>query len=228
MSYFKSSLAVVLFTALSIHSDAQVDAAEVDDDKDTTTQIVQVNKIMPHKRGVYKTYEEYINNSPSIDAEFTLTPLQITKHNPLIAEADVDYKGKRPRNIWGISDGQYVYIRVMVGNFYKNHYFRLQCDGPVPYFYYIDKSVTIASGLGLVAMAAIAAGTAALPPSVSLEMVKEKTNYLFPFIGVTDNRLKNYLKEYPDLLDAYSNEPKHNKAIKIKYLTDYNNRKLKS
>ena len=225
MQYFKVLIIVILFSAISINSFCQ-DSTEVDDDKDSTNQIVQLNKIMPHKRGVYKTYEEYISNSPSVDAEFTLTPLQISRKNPLIAEADVDYKGKRPKKIWGVSDGEYVYIRVMVGQFFKNHYFRLQCDGPVPYIYLVENTVFVAAGLGLAVMAATAAGSAALPPFVTLCIVRDQTNYFKPVVMANGSIVKKYMKEYPDLLESYIKEKKRNKTVFAKYLTDYNNRKL--
>jgi hypothetical protein len=226
MSYFKTFFIISLFFAVSINTYGQVDSTEVDDDTDSSTQIIQLNKITPHRKGVYKTYEEYINNSPSVDAEFTLTPLQISRNNPLIAEAKVDYEGKRPKKIWGVSDGNYVYIRVMVGRFFKNHYFRLQCDGPKPYIYLVEKDVIIASGLGLAVMATVAATSATLPPFVSISIVRDNTNYMKPVLLGTNARIKRYLGEYPDLLEAYENEPKHNKSTKAKYLTDYNKRKL--
>ena len=145
----------------------------------------------------------------------------------MIAEADVDYKSKRPKKIWGISDGEYVYIRVIVGSFFKNHYFRLQCDGPRPYIYLVENPVIITPGLGLVVMATAAATSAALPPFVSLYLVRDNSNHFKPVFMATNNKVKSYLKDYPDLLEAYENEPKHNKATKAKYLTDYNNRKIK-
>ena len=227
MSYFKTLFFISFLTAVSINAYSQADSTEIDDDEaDSTTQIVQLNKITPHKKGVYKTYEEYISNTPSVEADFTLTPLQITKNNPLIAEADVDYKDKRPKKIWGISDGEYVYIRVMSGKFFKNHYFRLQCDGPVPYIYLVEKPMVLTAGLGLVVMATVAATSAALPPFVSVRLVRDHTNYMKPILTATNGRIKDYLKEYPDLLEAYKNEPKHNKPTKVKYITDYNKRKL--
>ena len=225
MSNFKKFLICGLLSAVSLNAYCQTDSADIDDDKDTSTQVVQLNKIAAHKRGVYKTYEEYINNSPSVDAEFTLTPLQISKKNTLIAEADVDYKGKRPKKIWGVSDGQYVYIRVMVGRFFKNHYFRLQCDGPSPYIYFVDKEVVIAPGLGLAVAATIAATSAALPPFVSIDIVRDNTNYMKPVLLGTYNRIKKYLEDYPDLLTAWVKEPKITKAVKARYLTEYNMRK---
>lgn len=226
MSKCKISVSIFLFSIISINLYSQVDTTEIDDDKDTTAQMVQINKIIPHKRGVYKTYEEYLNNSPSVDAEFKLTPLQISKKNSLIAEADVDYEGKRPKKIWGVSDGEYVYVRTHVDNFFNIHYFRLQCNGPAPYIYFVEKPVIIAGGIGLIAMAAVAATSATLPPFVSIMIVRNHTNYMKPVLLATGSRIKSYLKEYPDLLTAYEAEPKHNKAIKAKYLTDYNNRKI--
>lgn len=216
----------IFFYAISATAYCQIDSTEIDDDKDTTTQMVQINKILARKRGVYKTYEEYLSDSPSVDAQFTLTPMHISKKSTLIAEADVDYKGKRPKKIWGVCDGEYVYIRVMVGQFFKNHYFRLQCDGPSPFIYLVENTVIMPTGLGLVAMASVAAGSAALPPFVTLSIVREKTNYMKPVLIANQSRVKGYLKEYPDLLAAYEKEPKHNKPIKAKYLTEYNNRKL--
>lgn len=226
MSHFKAFLIISLFSIISNNSYSQVDITEIDDDKDTTAQMVQINKIIPHKRGVYKTYEEYINNSPTVDAEFTLRPMQISRKNTLIAEADVDYKGKRPKKIWGVSDGEYVYIRVTLGSFFKNHYFRLQCDGPSPYIYLIENPVFLPAGLGLVTLATVAATSAALPPFVTLSIVRNNTNYMKPVLMATDSRVRTYLKEYPDLLEAYKNEKKHNKAIKAKYMTEYNKRKM--
>ena len=226
MSYLKRILIISFFFSISLSAYSQVDSAEVDDDTDTTAQIVQLNKITPHKRGVYKTYEEYINNSPSIDAEFTLTPLQISRNNTLIAEADVDYDGKKPKHVWGVSDGQYMYIRVMLGRFFKGHYFRLQCDGPSPYIYLVEKTVIIPTGVGLAVSAAVAATSATLPPFFSVSIVRETTNYMKPVLLATNARMKRYLNDYPDLLEAYEKEPKHNKPTKAKYLTEYNKRKL--
>ena len=226
MPLFKSLIISSLFYICSINAYCQ-DSTDVDDDKDSSIQIVQVNKIMPHKKGVYKTYEEYINNSPSVEAEFSLTPLQISKKNTLIAEADIDWKGKRPKKIWGVSDGESVYIRVMLGRFFKNHYFKLQCDGPLPFIYVVENTVFIPAGLGLVTMVAVGATSAALPPFVTLSIVKDHTNYMKPVLMVTNNIVKKYLSEYPDLLQAYENEPKNNKTTKARYLTEYNNRKLK-
>lgn len=225
MTNIKFLFIITFFFAISLHAFSQVDTIEVDDDKDTSTQIIQVNQIMPHKKGVYKTYEEYINNTPSVEAEFTLTPFQISKKVALIAEADVDWKGKRPKKIWGVSDGEHVYIRVLVGNVFNNRYFRLQCDGPRPYIYLVEKTIMAPAGLGLVVMATVAATSAALPPFVSLYLVRD-SKHIKPVIMATNNKVKSYLKDYPDLLDAYEKEPKHNKATKAKYLTDYNNRKM--
>jgi hypothetical protein len=226
MRSFPITILITLFS-LNTYSQETTDSTEIDDDKDTTTQIVQINKITPRKRGVYKTYEEYLNNSPSVDAEFTLTPMRISRNNDLIAEADVDYKGKRPKKIWGLSDGENVYIRVMVGRLFKNHYFKLQCDGPIPYFFYVEKTVVVPLGLGAVVAVAVAAGTAALPPSVRLMIVRDNTNYFKPALLITKARVKRNLAEYPDLLESYNKEPnQQSKSTKARYITELNKRKM--
>ena len=201
---------------------------EADDDSDSTTQVVAINKITARKRGVYKTYEEYLGNSPSVAATFSVQPLRLTKNNPLVAEADVDYTGGRPKKIWGVSDGENVYIRVSVGQFFKNHYFKLQCDGPQPYIFYVENPVFLPLGAGLVVAATVAAASAALPPFVSLMVVRDETNYFKPTLMATGARVKRYLAAFPDLLEAYNNEPNHNKATRARYITAYNKRKMNS
>jgi hypothetical protein len=222
-----SLILIITFFSLNTYSQETTDSIEVDDDKDTTTQIVQLNKITPRKRGVYKTYEEYLNDTPSVDAEFTITPKQISKNNEVIAEAEVDYKGKRPKKIWGVSDGENVYIRVTVGRFFKNHYFKLQCDGPIPYIFYVEKTVIVPLGLGAVVALGVAAGTAALPPSVSLMIVRDNTNYFKPVLLLTKARVKRNLAAYPDLLEAYEKESnQQSKSTKARYITELNKRKM--
>ncbi|MBC7937141.1 MAG: hypothetical protein H7Y86_17470 [Rhizobacter sp.] len=94
---FKTAFLLLHICILSLYSFGQTDSTEIDDDTDSSTQLVLINKIAARKKGVYKTYEEYLVNSPSVEAEFTVQPLQITRNNPLIAEGDVNYKGKRPK-----------------------------------------------------------------------------------------------------------------------------------
>lgn len=230
MFYLKSVPVLFFLSMLSLTSFSQAGNIdkEADDDSDSTTQVVAINKITARKRGVYKTYEEYLGNSPSVAATFSVQPLRLTKNNPLVAEADVDYTGGRPKKIWGVSDGENVYIRVSVGQFFKNHYFKLQCDGPQPYIFYVENPVFLPLGAGLVVAATVAAASAALPPFVSLMVVRDETNYFKPTLMATGARVKRYLAAFPDLLEAYNNEPNHNKATRARYITAYNKRKMNS
>lgn len=230
MFYLKSVPVLFFLSMLSLTSFSQAGNIdkEADDDSDSTTQVVAINKITARKRGVYKTYEEYLGNSPSVAATFSVQPLRLTKNNPLVAEADVDYTGGRPKKIWGVSDGENVYIRVSVGQFFKNHYFKLQCDGPQPYIFYVENPVFLPLGAGLLVAATVAAASAALPPFVSLMVVRDETNYFKPTLMATSARVKRYLAAFPDLLEAYNNEPNHNKATRARYITAYNKRKMNS
>jgi hypothetical protein len=54
--------------------------------------------------------------------------------------------------------------------------------------------------LGAVVALGVAAGTAALPPSVSLMIVRDNTNYFKPVLLLTKARVKRNLAAYPDLL----------------------------
>lgn len=226
MKYLKSYFIFIFLTLLSLNSFSQVENEDIDDDKDTSTQIITINQITARKRGVYKTYEEYLSNSPSVEASFIVKPLRMSKNSPLVLEADVDYTDGRPKKIWGVSDGENVYIRVMVGSFFKNHYFKLQCDGPQPYIFYVEKPMFLPMGAGILVAATVAATSAALPPFVSLMVVRDETNYLKPVLLATSARLKRYLAEFPDLLEAFKSEPNHNKATRAKYFTEYNKRKM--
>lgn len=230
MFYLKSVPVLFFLSMLSLTSFSQAGNVdkEVDDDSDSTTQVVAINKLTARKRGVYKTYEEYLSNSPSVAATFSVQPMRLTKNNPLVAEADVDYTGGRPKKIWGVSDGENVYIRVTVGQFFKNHYFKLQCDGPQPYIFYVENPVFLPLGAGLLVAATVAATSAALPPFVSLMVVRDETNYFKPTLMATSARVKRYLAEFPDLLEAYKNEPNYNKATRARYITAYNKRKMNS
>src|SRR5690606_28484585 len=119
-----------------------------------------------------------------------------------------------------------VYIRVTMGQFLKNHYLRIQCDGPMPYVFIVEKIVLVPMGLGVAVAATTAVGTAALPSFVTLSLVRTETNYFKPILLGTNARVKRVLKEFPELLEAYKQEPKHNKATKAKYITEYNRRKM--
>lgn len=219
LSIFTVLLVPVAFGQKDIDAKNQKDA-------DTSQIIVAVNQTTPHKRGVYKTYEEYLNDSPSIDAEFTSKQLRISKKSDLIIAAEIKYEGKRQKLIWGFSDGEYVYVRAVGGQLLQNQYWRLQCDGPRPYVYYAEKPIFFLGGMGLAVAAAGLATSAALPPFVTLMLVEPKTKKFHQIKMVGKKKIRSLLKEYPDLLEAFKKEHFMTQALKAKYITEYNKRKI--
>lgn len=197
-------------------------------DGDSSQIIVEVNQTTPHKRGVYKTYDEYLQDHPSIDAEFTSTQLSISRKNDLIIAAKIKFKGKRQKPIWGFSDGQYVYVRAVGGQLFQNHYWKLQCDGPRPYVYYAEKPIFFVGGMGLAVAAAGVATSAALPPLITMMVVEPKTKKFHQIKMIGKRKMRLLLKEYPDLLESFNEVPQHimGQAVKAKYLTEYNKRKI--
>ena len=118
--------------------------AQVDSNKIVTTKIYNCKVL---KKGFYKSYDEYLNNAPSIIKEFTNTLIyKSDKDSTTVGgqfelldsalQADTVYpeeKYKMP-NIWGYCDGKDVFVKE--GSFLTSkRYWKLQCLGKNPYIY---------------------------------------------------------------------------------------------
>ncbi len=62
------------------------------------------------KKGIYKNYQEFVNNAPSMTDQFSVIPLMASKRNPTIigAEYKLDDLFQSVHGVWGFCDGQYV------------------------------------------------------------------------------------------------------------------------
>ncbi|MBI3218676.1 MAG: hypothetical protein HYZ44_04130 [Bacteroidetes bacterium] len=73
------------------------------------------------KRGIYKTYEEFINNSPSITNEFS-----VKEKNTVRGGSPFDFEisdGTKVGKVFGFCDGKYVYMKgLRMGGFCKVDY----------------------------------------------------------------------------------------------------------
>ncbi|RSK36146.1 hypothetical protein [Hymenobacter metallilatus] len=87
----------------------------------------------PLQKGVYHTFEEFRNNTPSQDDgpfEIEKTPRRKKEWagtfdiQPYYLYLDAQHPRRPVAKAWGISDGQTMYIR------YRNHYFPLEAAGP--------------------------------------------------------------------------------------------------
>ena len=106
----------------------------------------------------------------------------------------------------------------------SNLYYVLQNRGPNPYAFHSDKPpIVVLTGVGVIATAAIAATTATLPGFPVLAYVDEKGK----FFRAGPKYVHRLMLDYPDLQEQFSNERKKDKVTRIKYIVEYNNRKIK-
>ena len=121
------------------------------------------------KKGFYRTYDEYLKNDPSIQPDFETQLLRAGRKDTTIIAANYILKSneEKPKKFWGFCDGEHVFVRVpeIVGS----NYWKLQCPGPNPYFFYKSKTI-YAMGPPLMALAT-AAVTAAVPASLDMWLV---------------------------------------------------------
>jgi len=69
------------------------------------------------KRGIYKTYEEFKNNSPSVPLEYEIKAVRLIMqsqlYNDIVYQMEIDKdKAKEIGDIWGFCDGKSVYINM--------------------------------------------------------------------------------------------------------------------
>ena len=136
----------LLLLSISHYSFAQID----------TTKIYNCKQF---KKGFYKSYNEFITNSPSITYDFTLKHL--SKHPNDTLDTRVDYtlidSSKRTHHVWGFCDGTDVYVKYDA-NFWKLH------AGRYPFFSFKEKGASpifLIPGAGLIVGGIIAAATTA-------------------------------------------------------------------
>src|SRR5215217_7991265 len=63
-------------------------------------------------RGIYKTYEEFVSNAPSIREEFTIEAIPYSKEDSSVIGAKFHLKdsSKKMKNFWGFCDGSSVFV----------------------------------------------------------------------------------------------------------------------
>ncbi len=108
--------------------------------------IPNYNEIKP-KKGIYKTFDEFKNNSPSILNEYRLVVRTPYEQAKLLAKGNIlkiiDATGneRRIRKIWGFFDGDAIFI------YYPDSFNKLINNGRyryfIHYFYYENFSATM-------------------------------------------------------------------------------------
>jgi hypothetical protein len=190
------------------------------------SQILAANR----KKGIYRNFEEFINNAPSIHAPFMI----LTYSNmDRIENGTADYRvmlldtatRKRDlRKFWGVYDGENVYINEVVYggrvNFKKMHGFGRYC-----YF----KGSRTDNG-GKVGFAALATGL--VGAAVTAAVIEIDGDY--PYVLNVNNgqvyllhreTLKLILQKDTDLLSEYEEDERRSKrTTMLSYIAKYNER----
>ncbi|MFP5041096.1 hypothetical protein [Parasediminibacterium sp. JCM 36343] len=148
-------------------------------------------------RGFYKSYEEYVNNTPSVTRSFKTILLQTSKTDTTIIGADFELTDSLHRvgHVWGFCDGSSVYINYNEG--IATRYWKLGCIGPYPFFNMKFKEM-IGLGFGVVGLATRVASLS-MPAEYKLMIVTDKGKCKEPSIS----RMRDVLAKQPDLLKYF-------------------------
>lgn len=179
---------------------------------------IDTNKIYnckQFKKGFYKSYNEFITNSPSITYDFTLKHL--SKHPNDTLDTRVDYtlldSSKHTGHVWGFCDGRDVYIKYNTSTI-ASTFLKLNV-GRYPFFSFEDRSsstVVLLPGFGLVGAAVTAATTAnAISEASKPYSSKDYSLCLITDKGKLNKRplisdLKKLVSTQPELLKSFEEE----------------------
>lgn len=202
-------LFIILLLLFSFSSFAQTDSVETQNVSEVNTVWKSKPGKFPLKRGFYKSYEEYLSNSPSVQRNFTMidkTKSAKKKANGICAvDFDIAEGEEKVGKVWGFCDGTAVYIKASP---IENRYWKIDYIAPYSYFVHLFQPRTPAAFLAAGAM-----GTR------EFSVVNSHGKMIF----VTENYLKKLLKDTPELLAAYKNEKdRKNEEVKKKYLQQLN------
>jgi hypothetical protein len=161
------------------------------------------------KRGIYKNYQEFLNNSPSITREFKVD--QKTKSEKALIKGicavglDVLSGQEKIGQVWGFCDGNAVYYNHSI---FENKYWKLQYIGPNPFFFH-GRQIRTAQGL----LNAGFDGT-----FVDLYFITDKGKSRL----ANDGYLSRLFKSEPSLRDYDYDPNKKGDNTKQQYLRKYN------
>ena len=150
-------------------------------------------------KGIYKSYEEFIYNSPSITDDFTTTLLYKSKNDSSVIGAEYHLIDtlKKIKHIWGFCDGSSVFIKYPHNLLDNGKYWKLEIVGPYSVFTYTYKNI-VTFGPPLFALATATA--TALSPKVFAKIIVDENGGFWRYNLQT---IKKLLKPYHELLESF-------------------------
>ena len=170
------------------------------------TDTLKTNKRSLNK-GFYLTYQEFINNSPSIKYDFNVIEFPETPSDSLGIDVKfiLNDATKKIHDIWGFSDGNAVYVSYPIASSIK-HYWKLNNTGIIPFFYFRNTdNPSLSLSLRIfnvpIPMPVKIIKSAPEDKSISYEfkIITEKGKIKEPTVAF----LKNKLKRNPELLKSF-------------------------
>jgi hypothetical protein len=173
------------------------------------------------KKGFYRSYDDYINNSPYIEADMLVKPRQFRKNDSSIIAVEYYFKNSKTQvpDIWGFCDGTSVYIHYPRNDLNLFSY-KLAYLGPHPYFTFVEPKhfIVIPGVIGIIGVVA----TALEPAPYFLFFLNAKKEVE----GFGQRSLKKTISSEPDLLKEYNQAKDSLTTEKIKdLLLRFNDRK---
>ncbi len=204
----KSSLLFLLLLSSSV--------ALAQDDAPAVSEINAVWKKdgmhYPLKKGFYKNYDEFLNNAPSVQREFTIKEKTKSEKQKEKGIGKVNFKldddEGRIGKFWGFSDGQSVYVKMVL----SSNYWRLDYVGPNGYFGYKEP---------VRSMGSLIVAATKVDDMMDLMVIRPTGK---PF-NTTVNEMTRILKRAPGLAEEYNNSdsPRSDKTKKefLRRLNEY-------
>jgi hypothetical protein len=157
------------------------------------------------KKGLYKSYEEFLNNAPSVSEDFSVTTFIKSETDSTIIAANysLNSNSKKISPVWGFCDGASVYVNCSKPfsiSLSSNRYWKLQSLGPYPYLICVHTDIH-AVGPGLMKLAT-ALATATSFPQYDFVVLTSKGQFKIPDIRM----VRKFLAPYPELLKSFRKE----------------------
>ncbi len=164
----------------------------------------QTNNLPTRKRALYKTFDEFINNKPTLKDSFLIKYISRTKTDTTILKAKYLALDETsfPIQVWGFCDGTNVFIRTPQSIFNNENCLKLDHIGQFSFFTSLQKSGS-SFGPTILSKIIIATVTTVLSPKdyvIYLIDNKGKIKYL------NEDVLRKYLKEFPQLLASFNKD----------------------
>jgi hypothetical protein len=203
----KYSLLLLICFCLLFNSYSQTDSSK----KATAVTGTKIYSGVPLKRGFFRNYEAYINNSPTPPYDFTVDSIFLKcgqdsfyEYLPVLK----DSSSWSAFHGYGFCDGNAVYLSHTSYNF-KMHYWKTDCIGPYPFYTIVSKDLTAMPGLpGVLELASILVTSTeiACNPLVTQLWLTFKSRGKCHETIASQTRVKDLLKREPDLVTQFMQE----------------------